>query len=105
LWIGVCNWGERRSDEAVFEAMAGDAIASIVKPADRIHNQHTLVGVFSLEKIVACVAETETYLLPMMRDARRRHSAQEPAYQNAQFMLASQNRLLRAFTHLERPEE
>ena len=90
--------GERRSDDALFSAMAEDPIASIVKPADRIHNQHTLAGVFSMEKISAYVDETERYLLPMIREARRRHSAQEPAYQNARFMLVSQNRLLRALT-------
>lgn len=88
--------GADRDPDDVFTALAADPMASIVKGADRINNQHTLVGVFSPEKIERYIAETEQRILPMLRSARRRFPAQEPAYENAKLVLVSQTRMLEA---------
>lgn len=88
--------GERRDEAAVFDAIAGDAVASVVKAGDRIHNQGTLLGAFTPPKIEGYLAETEAHILPMLKRARRRFPAQDAAYENAKLMLMSQVGLLRA---------
>lgn len=79
----------------VDDAIAADPIASIVKPGDRINNQHSMIGVFRPEKIASYVAETEAHILPVLKRARRRFPEQEQAYQNAKLTLEAQVRLLR----------
>lgn len=88
--------GTDRAPAAVFDAIAADPIASVVKAADRINNQHTMVGVFTTDKIAGYIAETDEWILPMLKAARRRFPAQELAYENAKLVLDSQLRLLRA---------
>lgn len=88
--------GVRRDDTALFEQMATDPIASILKPADRGHNQNTMVGVFSAEKMAEYIRETQELFLPMLRRARRTFPEQEPAYENAKLLLVSQVNLVRA---------
>ncbi len=76
--------------------IAENRIASVVKGADRIHNVQTMIGVFTLEKQDEYIAETEEYILPALKEARRRFPRQEPAYENIKHMLGSQIELLRA---------
>lgn len=56
--------GQDRPPEQVFERIAADPLASVAKPADRIHNQRTALGVFSSEKIRSYIDETEQWFLP-----------------------------------------
>jgi (p)ppGpp synthase/HD superfamily hydrolase len=88
--------GTVREPRAVFDQIAHDAIASVAKGSDRIHNQHSAFGVFSAEKVLDYIGETEEYFLPMLRAARTRFSRQEPVYENMKFVLMSQMQLLRA---------
>lgn len=79
-----------------YHEIAEDRIASIVKGADRIHNVQTMIGVFTLEKQREYIAETQEYILPALKEARRRFPRQEPAYENIKHMLESQIELLQA---------
>lgn len=88
--------GVKRAAEEVKAAQEKDAIASIIKPLDRIHNQSTAVGVFSATKINEYVDETENWILPMVKVARRTFPSQDGAYQNAKTILKIQNTTLRA---------
>lgn len=88
--------GVKRAAEEVKRGQENDPIASIVKGADRIHNQSTAVGVFSSTKINEYVDETEEFILPMIKVARRKFPSQDGAYQNARTILRVQNRTLRA---------
>ena len=88
--------GIKRDPHAVFAAIAADPVASVVKPADRIHNQSSLLGVFSPEKARSYVAETREFFFPLVRTARRRFPRQEPAYENEKLMLEAQCALLEA---------
>jgi (p)ppGpp synthase/HD superfamily hydrolase len=88
--------GDDRDLDQLFGRIAEDPIASVVKASDRIHNQHTALGVFGAEKIRQYIAETEDLLLPMLRKARTRFTEQEPVYENTKFVLQSQVQLLRA---------
>lgn len=88
--------GEKRDPTDVFAGIAEDPIASVAKGADRIHNQHTCLGVFTPQKIREYLTETKTFFLPMLRDARTRYTRQEPVYENMKFVLLSQMQMLGA---------
>lgn len=60
--------GQRRNDETLFERIATDPIASVVKPADRITNQNSMVGMSTPAKMVAYATETRTLYPPMIKD-------------------------------------
>lgn len=76
------------------DTMAGCPVASLVKGADRIHNHQTMVGVFSLQKQVEYIQETQKYVLPMIKSARRLIPQQEPIYENMKNILNSQIELI-----------
>lgn len=88
--------GVKRAPEEVKRGQETCPIASVVKGADRIHNQSTAVGVFSAAKIHEYVDETEEIILPMIKVARRKFPSQDGAYQNERTILNVQNRTLRA---------
>lgn len=88
--------GAAKQAAEYYREIAEDRIASIVKGADRIHNVQTMVGVFTLEKQREYIAETREYILPALKEARRRFPRQEPAYENIKHMLESQIALLQA---------
>jgi hypothetical protein len=78
-------------------------VASIVKPADRIDNQGSMVGVFTIEKQKSYIVETQEFILPALKEAKRRFPEQELAYENLKGMLSSQISLLQA-VHAMAPE-
>jgi (p)ppGpp synthase/HD superfamily hydrolase len=88
--------GEKRDAQTLFDRMAQDPIASVVKGADRIHNLNSMVGVFSPEKQQAYVQEAEQFFFPMLKQARRLHPQQEPVYENLKHMMRSQVALIKA---------
>jgi (p)ppGpp synthase/HD superfamily hydrolase len=92
--------GVKRPPEAVFAAIAEDPSASVVKPADRVNNQLTALGVFSTPKLSDYVAETVEWFLPMIRRARRLHPTQEAAYENLKLVLEVQVEALSAVVDL-----
>jgi (p)ppGpp synthase/HD superfamily hydrolase len=89
--------GSKRDPHEVKAAQESNPIASPVKGADRIHNQSTMAGVFSNAKILEYVEETETFILPMLKAARRRFPSQDGAYQNERVVLLTQNAAMRHF--------
>lgn len=88
--------GHVKDEDALFEEMAEDPIASIVKPADRSHNMQTMVGVFGLEKQIGYIDFAERRILPMMKIARRRFPEQTMAYENMKHVIKGQIELIRA---------
>lgn len=88
--------GINRSSETVLAAQAADPIASICKGADRINNQATMAGVFTVDKIGRYITETRTEIIPMMKLARRTFPAQDLAYQNAKSVLFAQVEMVEA---------
>lgn len=79
-----------------FGGIGSNAIASVVKGGDRMHNIQTMVGVFSPEKQVKYIKEVEEHFLPMLKAARRKFVRQENAYENIKHVLSSQLELLKA---------
>lgn len=68
--------------------------ASIVKGADRIHNFQSMSGVFKKEKQIKYIEECNQFIMPMLKEARRKFPEQERAYENIKLMLNSQMELL-----------
>lgn len=79
-----------------FDFMLDCPIATLAKGSDRINNQGTMVGPFSPAKQLEQCDETETYILPMLKKARRIYSDQEAALENMKLVLNNQIRLVRA---------
>jgi (p)ppGpp synthase/HD superfamily hydrolase len=93
--------GERIDTPQYYKELAKDPIASIDKGADRIHNTQTMSGVFDAAKQHAYIQETEEYILPMLKAARRRFTQQEPAYENIKHVLNTQIALIKINTNRE----
>lgn len=88
--------GQTLPTNVYYDGIASHEIASGVKGADRIHNLGSMTGVFTPEKQRAYIEETRTYVLPMLKTARRNFSRQEPVYENEKFVLKSQISLIEA---------
>lgn len=91
--------GVKISNEQYFMDM-DCPIATFCKGCDRINNQQTMLGVFTPQKQIAYIAETEQFILPMLKAARRRHPEQEGAYENVKWALRSQIQLLKAVNNV-----
>ncbi len=88
--------GEKVNTELYFERLASSYIAAIVKGVDRLHNLSSMVGVFTIEKQKAYIAETKQYHLPMIKIARRRFPQYESAFENIKQSLMSRIELIEA---------
>jgi len=86
-----------RDEDELFAAMANEPIGSIVKPADRSHNQKTMGGVFTADKQISYVQFTDDYIIPMINQARKNFPQQYQAYMLLQDKLESQAALVRAW--------
>lgn len=85
--------GEKKDILVYFEEMSYSPVASIGKGGDRINNQHSMAGVFSLAKQIAYCDETRTHFFKMLKTARRLFPQQELAYENIKFILTTQLRI------------
>lgn len=83
-----------KTKEEYYTTCAMHPVASVVKGGDRIHNIQTMVGVFTPEKQEQYITEVRTYILPMIKKAKRLFPQQEAAYENIKHMLVSQIELL-----------
>jgi (p)ppGpp synthase/HD superfamily hydrolase len=84
------------SPERYYKDMRNDPIASIVKGCDRIHNIQTMQSAFDRDKQERYITETETLVLPMLKEARHKFPQQEPAYENTKLILKNQIQLIKA---------
>jgi (p)ppGpp synthase/HD superfamily hydrolase len=82
--------GMKKTTEVYMKGLGLCAASSLAKPADRINNQSTMGGVFTPFKAVSTVEFTREWILPMMKQARRRFPAQELAYENMKVTLNTQ---------------
>ncbi len=88
--------GKKKETANYYADMSANSIASIVKGADRIHNQQTCSEVFTPQKQLEYIAECENYLLPMLKEAGNNFPEQELAYENIKHALKGQIELLRS---------
>ena len=90
-------FGVKKNAAQYYNAMLPNEIASLAKGIDRIHNHQSMHGVFKLEKQAAYIKETNEFIMPLLKAARRIHPEQEPAYQNIKHVLQVQMELIDAF--------
>lgn len=86
-----------RDEDELFADMSSDPIGSIVKPADRGHNQKTMGSAFTQAKQVSYIDFTEERIIPMMKRARHMFPQQYRAYMLLQDKLESQATLVRSW--------
>ena len=88
--------GVKKPLDKYYSAMIADPIASLAKGIDRMHNHQSMNGVFSITKQKSYIEESETYIFPMLKAARKTFPEQESAYQNIRHILQIQIELVRA---------
>jgi (p)ppGpp synthase/HD superfamily hydrolase len=69
--------------------------ASIIKGTDRVHNHASMPGVFAVDKMFNYMKESEDFVLPMLKRARKNFPHQEPAYSSLRHRLNEQMFLIR----------
>lgn len=94
----VTNRDDRKiklSNEVYYPPMANCPIASVVKGADRLHNQETMSGVFKDDYIPKYIQVTEDHIMPMLYDARKNFPEQGEVYTNLRHALKNQMNLIK----------
>ncbi len=86
--------GSKMSDDQYYDPIALNPIASIVKPADRVHNFYTMVGAFTKEKQISYMEVGRNYVLPLVKAAGKNFPEQLPVYQNLGYVLKMQIELI-----------
>ena len=89
--------GIKLSTEEYYRNLANTPHGSVAKGGDRIHNQGSMANVFTSQQQLGYVDETENFVLPMLKIARRKFFDQEDAYENIKFVLKSQGTFVRAY--------
>jgi (p)ppGpp synthase/HD superfamily hydrolase len=93
--------GVKKTNAEYYAALAESETCSIIKGADRINNLGSMVKVFTPEKQVNYIIETEEYVLPMLKSARHRFVEQEAVYENMKLILKQQLKLLKIINNVE----
>ena len=88
--------GVKKENKAYYSDMGDCPRVSIAKGIDRVHNLSTIHEVFSVEKQLAYIKETEELVLPMLKKARNLFPEQEKAYENIKLSLKTNIELIRA---------
>lgn len=55
-----------------YEGIISNREATLTKLIDRCHNVSSMAGVFSIEKTQAYIEETRTYILPLLKEAKKK---------------------------------
>ena len=97
VWLLTKKYkGNKKDEKQYFKDISENAIAALVKGADRIHNVQSMLNVFSKEKQAKYLEEVEQNFLPMIKQAKYRFPEHSGAFFNIQHMLKSQVDLFRA---------
>jgi len=88
--------GVKKDKKVYYQSMINDPIASICKGVDRSHNHQTMVGVFTTAKMEDYISETSDHILPMLKEARKKHTRQYEAYMNVTTLLKCQMEFVQA---------
>ena len=94
--------GSKKDSTQYFLEVSECPIASIGKPSDRLKNQGTMKGVFSLEKQIKYIDETDEHYWSMIKRSKRLFPRQEGAYENVKFALKSQTDILKRAIEAEK---
>lgn len=91
VWVLTKKFaGQHKDKGSYYQNLSTHPIAAVVKGADRIHNLHTMQGVFDAYKQYRYIQETENYLLPAIQQAQCQFAGQYKAYQRIERALIRQ---------------
>lgn len=86
--------------QVYYQAIALHPLTAIVKVSDRRRNIATMVGVFSRDKMIHQVDETEEYVLPMLKNARRAFPEYDLSFENVKQSLQQELFLIKKIIEL-----
>jgi (p)ppGpp synthase/HD superfamily hydrolase len=84
-----------QSPERYYFDIGEDPFASDAKGCDRVHNHASMPGVFEPQKMLSYMDETDEYVRPMLKRARKNFPHQEIAYTTLRHRLREQMSLIR----------
>ncbi len=84
------------SNDFYYGQMPTNAITSVCKGLDRVHNLMTMLGAFKPAKQLEYIEETVNMVLPMLKKARYNFPEQNLAYENIKFIIQNQIGLYQA---------
>ena len=88
--------GHKKPNNVYYNDIADCPVSSIGKGIDRVHNLTTMLGGFKPQKRIEYIQETQEYVLPMLKQARRNFPDQECVYENLKFIIINQINLYNA---------
>lgn len=88
--------GVKLPPDIYFNEISECPVCSVVKGIDRVNNFQSMLNVFSIEKQSKYIEEAETWIIPMLKKARRNFPSQESVYENIKLIMRSQIELLEA---------
>lgn len=103
--ISKVRRGEKLSNEEYYPPMALCAICSIAKPSDRLHNLTTMIGVMPIAKLEEAVIETEAYVLPLLKEAKKNFPKQTAIYELLKSLINIQLTTIRQYVELAKKHE
>lgn len=77
-------------NDVYYENIANDHITSVCKGFDRIHNLMTMKNAFSAKKMKNYIDETNCFVKPMLKSARKQFTNQLNVYENIKFIINNQ---------------
>ena len=77
-------------NDVYYLGIANDQITSVCKGLDRIHNLMTMKNAFSAKKMSDYIAETNQFVKPMLKKARKQFTEQVNVYENIKFIINNQ---------------
>lgn len=96
LKLSKIRSGAKIPMDIYFGELSKCPVCSVVKGIDRINNLQSMLNVFSIEKQEKYIEEAETWIIPMIKQAKRNFPEQESVYENIKLIMKSQIELLRA---------
>lgn len=89
--------GTKKPKDSYYRQIFLSPVAAIAKSVDRTHNHQTMPGVFTKEKMKSYIQETQDFIMPGIKKARKLYPEQEPAFQNIKTMLQIQMEMVSVF--------
>lgn len=90
--------GEHKNKTDYIDDIAMCEVSSIVKGLDRVNNLHSMIGVFTLEKMTSYANEAEKIFLPMLKKAGKLFPEQQSAYHTISQQMKQAITFTRAYT-------
>lgn len=87
-------------NDIYYHHMSEDAIASVCKGFDRLHNLMSMLNAFKPEKQVEYLEESLEKVVPMLKKARKLFPEQHNIYQNIKYVMINQIQLYKALNNI-----